>query len=90
MALVIPCILMHGSPLPIYFFRLSAQELLECSFLAVEPDVQLLAADPSHKLLTLQVVFKGSDKVSVKFEFNVASIDVDHFSFCDEDDDAYL
>ncbi|KAL1931592.1 hypothetical protein VTP01DRAFT_9735 [Rhizomucor pusillus] len=51
--------------------RLSAQELLECSFLAVEPDVQLLAADPSHKLLTLQVVFKGSDKVSVKFEFNV-------------------
>lgn len=51
--------------------RLSAQELLECSFLAVEPDVQLLATDPSHKLLTLQVVFKGSDKVSVKFEFNV-------------------
>lgn len=52
-------------------YRLSAQELLECSFLAVEPDVQLLATDPSHKLLTLQVVFKGSDKVSVKFEFNV-------------------
>ncbi|KAI8147125.1 kinase-like domain-containing protein [Fennellomyces sp. T-0311] len=51
--------------------RLSAQELLECPFLAVEPDVQLLATDPSHKLLTLQVVFKGSDKVSVKFEFNV-------------------
>ena len=54
-----------------FLFRLSAQELLECSFLAVEPDVQLLATDPSHKLLTLQVVFKGSDKVSVKFEFNV-------------------
>lgn len=51
--------------------RLSAQELMESAFLAVEPDVQLLATDASHKLLTLQVVFKGSDKVSVKFEFNV-------------------
>ncbi|KAI8374643.1 kinase-like domain-containing protein [Radiomyces spectabilis] len=51
--------------------RLSAQELLESSFLAVEPDVVLLATDPSHKILTLQVVFKGSDKLSVKFEFNI-------------------
>ncbi|KAL0094751.1 putative serine/threonine-specific protein kinase pkpA Phycomyces blakesleeanus [Phycomyces blakesleeanus] len=51
--------------------RQSAQELLEGSFLAVEPDVVLLATDPSHKILTLQVVFKGSDKLSVKFEFNV-------------------
>ncbi|KAI9028292.1 kinase-like domain-containing protein [Phycomyces nitens] len=51
--------------------RQSAQELLEGSFLAVEPDVVLLATDPSLKILTLQVVFKGSDKLSVKFEFNV-------------------
>ncbi|KAG0168728.1 signal transducing kinase of the PAK [Apophysomyces sp. BC1034] len=51
--------------------RLSAQELLECSFLAVEPDVVMLSTDPLHKIVTLQVVFKGSDKLSVKFEFNV-------------------
>lgn len=51
-------------------FRLSAQELLECSFLAVEPDVVILENDPSHTIVTLQVVFKGSDKLSVKFEFN--------------------
>ncbi|KAI8376940.1 kinase-like domain-containing protein [Blakeslea trispora] len=50
--------------------RLSAQELLECSFLAVEPDVMILENDPSHTIITLQVVFKGSDKLSVKFEFN--------------------
>ncbi|KAI8051386.1 kinase-like domain-containing protein [Gilbertella persicaria] len=50
--------------------RLSAQELLECSFLAVEPDVVILENDPLHTIVTLQVVFKGSDKLSVKFEFN--------------------
>ncbi|CAO3697176.1 unnamed protein product [Umbelopsis ramanniana] len=50
--------------------RMSAQEILEHSFLAVEPDVVLLAADPTHVNLTLQVVFKGMDKLSVKFEFN--------------------
>ncbi|KAI8149341.1 kinase-like domain-containing protein [Fennellomyces sp. T-0311] len=50
--------------------RLSAQEILEHSFLAVEPDVVLLAADPTHVHLTLQVVFKGLDKLSVKFDFN--------------------
>lgn len=51
-------------------YRMSAQEILEHSFLAVEPDVVLLAADPTHVNLTLQVVFKGMDKLSVKFEFN--------------------
>ncbi|KAI8072643.1 kinase-like domain-containing protein [Gongronella butleri] len=51
--------------------RMSAQEILEHSFLAVEPDVVLLAADPAHVHLTLQVVFKGMDKLSVKFDFNV-------------------
>ncbi|KAI9483984.1 MAG: kinase-like domain-containing protein [Benjaminiella poitrasii] len=50
--------------------RLSAQELLESSFLAIEPDVVLLENDPLHTIITLQVVFKGSDKLSVKFEFN--------------------
>jgi hypothetical protein len=55
------------------FIRLSAQELLECSFLAVEPDVVILENDPSHTIVTLQVVFKGSDKLSVKFEFNTVS-----------------
>jgi WNK lysine deficient protein kinase len=51
-------------------YRLSAQELLECSFLAVEHDVVILENDPSHTIVALQVVFKGSDKLSVKFEFN--------------------
>ncbi|KAI8367311.1 kinase-like domain-containing protein [Blakeslea trispora] len=51
--------------------RMSAQEILEHTFLAVEPDVVLLAADPAHIHLTLQVIFKGMDKLSVKFDFNV-------------------
>ncbi|KAI9028325.1 putative serine/threonine-specific protein kinase pkpA Phycomyces blakesleeanus [Phycomyces nitens] len=51
--------------------RMTAQEILEHSFLAVEPDVVLLAADPTNVHLTLQVVFKGMDKLSVKFDFNV-------------------
>ncbi|KAI8985818.1 kinase-like domain-containing protein [Pilobolus umbonatus] len=51
--------------------RMSAQEILEDNFLAVEPDVILLTADPTHVHLTLQVIFKGIDKLSVKFDFNV-------------------
>lgn len=51
--------------------RMSAQDILEHTFLAVEPDVVLLAADPAQVHLTLQVVFKGMDKLSVKFDFNV-------------------
>ncbi|CEP18945.1 hypothetical protein [Parasitella parasitica] len=50
--------------------RMSAQEILEHSFLAVEPEVVLLATDVGMKQLALQVVFKGMDKLSVKFEFN--------------------
>lgn len=50
---------------------MSAQEILEHTFLAVEPDVVLLAADPAQVHLTLQVVFKGMDKLSVKFDFNI-------------------
>lgn len=49
---------------------MSAQELLEHTFLAVEPDLVLLATDANKVHLTLQVVFKGVDKHSVKFDFN--------------------
>jgi hypothetical protein len=40
-------------------------------FLIVEPEVVLMTADETKTQLTLQVVFKGMDKLSVKFEFNV-------------------
>ncbi|CAG8586880.1 1155_t:CDS:2 [Acaulospora morrowiae] len=40
-------------------------------FLTVEPEVVLMTADETKTQLTLQVVFKGMDKLSVKFEFNV-------------------
>ncbi len=40
-------------------------------FLTVEPEVVLIKADDNKAQLTLQVVFKGMDKLSVKFEFNV-------------------
>ncbi|KAI7860537.1 kinase-like domain-containing protein [Circinella umbellata] len=53
--------------------RMSAQEILEHTFFAVEPEVVLLATDDSNVHLTLQVVFKGVDKRSVKFDFNVDS-----------------
>lgn len=48
--------------------RLSAKEIIEHPFLAVEPEVILLVSEKTH--LTMQVVFKGMDKLSVKFEFN--------------------
>ncbi|RKP03232.1 hypothetical protein CXG81DRAFT_5047, partial [Caulochytrium protostelioides] len=51
--------------------RLSAQEIVEHPFLAVDPEVVLLPAESSKSHLTMQVVFKGMDKLSVKFEFNV-------------------
>lgn len=53
---------------------MSAQELLEHTFLAVEPDLVLLATDANKVHLTLQVVFKGVDKHSVKFDFNTVRI----------------
>jgi WNK lysine deficient protein kinase len=54
--------------------RFTAEEVLEHPFLAVEPEVVLLPEASSNKsALTLQVVFKGTDKLSVKFEFNVES-----------------
>jgi hypothetical protein len=57
-----------GDYLP--FFRISVPEVLEHSFLAVEPEVVLVSTNDSKSHLTLQVVFKGMDKLSVKFEFN--------------------
>lgn len=42
-------------------------------FLAVEPEVVLLNRNDNKNHLSLQVVFRGQDKLSVKFEFNVDS-----------------
>ncbi len=50
--------------------RLSAQELMEHPFLAVEPEVVLLNSNEAKNHLNMQVVFKGMDKLSVKFEYN--------------------
>jgi len=38
--------------------------------LGVEPEVVVLSTNEAKNHLTLQVVFKGMDKLSVKFEFN--------------------
>jgi len=53
--------------------RPSAQQVLEDSFLAVEPEVVLLTTNENKTRLNFQVVFKGMDKMSVKFEFNAES-----------------
>ncbi|KAI9310786.1 kinase-like domain-containing protein [Dichotomocladium elegans] len=53
--------------------RMSAQQILEYTFFAIEPEVVLLTTDPNNVHLTLQVAFKGVDKRSVKFDFNVES-----------------
>ncbi|KAJ3056112.1 signal transducing kinase of the PAK [Rhizophlyctis rosea] len=50
--------------------RLSAQQIVEHPFLAVEPEVVLVMTENKTQL-TMQVVFKGMDKLSVKFEFNI-------------------
>lgn len=39
--------------------------------MAVEPEVVLLSTDESSTLLHMQVVFKGMDKMSVKFDYNM-------------------
>lgn len=52
--------------------RLTVQQCLAHSFLAVEPEVTLLSmSEENAKQLTLQVVFRGTDKMSVKFDFNM-------------------
>ena len=47
------------------------QQILEHPFLSEDTDVILISSDETKTHLTLQVVFKGMDKLSVKFEFNV-------------------
>ncbi|RHZ64156.1 hypothetical protein Glove_326g113 [Diversispora epigaea] len=51
--------------------RYTAQQIMDHPFLTVEPEVVLITADEAKTQLTLQVVFKGMDKLSVKFQFNV-------------------
>ena len=51
--------------------RWSARKLLEHPFFAEDPDVSLICVDESKTKLTFQVVFKGSDKQTVKFDFNI-------------------
>lgn len=53
-----------------YAIRYSAQKAIEDPFLGVEPEVVVLSTNEAKNHLTLQVVFKGMDKLSVKFEFN--------------------
>ncbi|KAF9182603.1 hypothetical protein BGZ51_004656 [Haplosporangium sp. Z 767] len=50
--------------------RYSAQEAIEDPFLGVEPEVVVLSTNEAKNHLVLQVVFKGMDKMSVKFDFN--------------------
>lgn len=57
-------------PLHVLISRPSAQELLNHSFLGVDPEVVVLSVESKNHLF-LQVVFRGTDKLSVKFEFNV-------------------
>lgn len=62
----------------VLFYRMSAQQILEHALFVIEPEVVLLTTDESSVHLTLQVVFKGVDKRSVKFDFNVVMY---HHSF---------
>ncbi|KAF9437342.1 hypothetical protein BGZ76_001108, partial [Entomortierella beljakovae] len=50
--------------------RYSAQDIIDDPFLAIEPEVVVLSTNEAKNHLVLQVVFKGMDKLSVKFEFN--------------------
>lgn len=51
--------------------RWSAKRLLDHPMFADDPEVVLLSADEKKMKLVLQVVFKGIDKHSIKFDFNV-------------------
>jgi WNK lysine deficient protein kinase len=50
--------------------RWSVKQLLETSFFLAEPEVKLLSSNETKNHLTMQVIFKGTDQLSVKFEFN--------------------
>ncbi|CAG8621824.1 5611_t:CDS:10 [Paraglomus brasilianum] len=51
--------------------RYTARQIVNHPFLLVEPEVVLLTMDPEKVNLSLQLVFKGMDKLAVKFNFNV-------------------
>lgn len=51
--------------------RISVSQILEHPFFSSEPEVICLAVDDLRYTLTLQVVFRGLDRLSVKFEFNI-------------------
>ncbi|CAG8462914.1 6339_t:CDS:10 [Ambispora gerdemannii] len=51
--------------------RYTAEQIVVHPFLTVEPEVVLIAADERRTHLKLQVVFKGMDNLSVKFDFKV-------------------
>ncbi|ORX95084.1 kinase-like protein [Basidiobolus meristosporus CBS 931.73] len=53
--------------------RYTAQEILDHPFLAADPEVVMLTSDETKTQLILQVVFKGTDTISVKFDFKVDS-----------------
>lgn len=48
--------------------RWSAKKLLDF-FFAEDPDVTLLSTDEAKSKLTMQVIFKGSERQSIKFDF---------------------
>ena len=50
--------------------RWSAKKLLEHPFLIEEPEVILMSVNDDKTRLKLQVLFKGADKHSIKFEYN--------------------
>jgi len=43
---------------------------MDDQFLGVEPEVVVLSTNEAKNHLMLQVLFRGMDKLSVKFEFN--------------------
>lgn len=51
--------------------RWTARRLLEHPLFADDPEVVLLSADDKRTRLVLQVTFKGHDKPTIKFDFNV-------------------
>lgn len=49
--------------------RLTARQIVDHPFLAMEPEVVLLSTDEKTHLV-MQVVSKGHEHLSVKFDFN--------------------
>lgn len=53
--------------------RPSVRQVLEHPFFLSDPEVILLSVDELRGVLNMQVVFRGLDRLSVKFEFNMDS-----------------